>query len=139
MNVLCGVIALYLTAVLIPLFAYYYYWNPWGLGDPEQVLIEAQTMVFITLVLAELVNAFNCRSDHLSAFKVGLFQNRFLIIAIVLSLAMMVAVIEWEPLARLFHTTPLRWQDWLLATVLSLLILPVVEATKWWLRRKSKG
>ena len=51
---------------------------------------------------------------------------------------MMVAVIEWEPLARLFHTTPLRWQDWLLAAVLSLLILPVVEAAKWWLRRPSK-
>ncbi|MGO9580947.1 MAG: cation-translocating P-type ATPase [Desulfobaccales bacterium] len=138
-NVLCGVISLYLTAVLIPLFAYYYYRNPWGLGDPEQVLIEAQTMVFITLVLAELVNAFNCRSDYLSAFKVGLFQNRFLIISLVLSLVMMVAVIEWEPLARLFHTTPLRWQDWLLAAILSLLILPVVEATKWWLRRGARA
>ena len=33
---------------------------------------------------------------------------------------MMVAVIEWEPLARLFHTTPLGWQDWLLAAVLGL-------------------
>ena len=81
------------------------------------------------------MNAFNCRSDYLSAFKVGLFKNRFLIISLVLSLAMMVAVIEWEPLARLFHTTPLRWQDWLLAVTLSLFILPVVEATKWWLRR----
>ena len=138
-NVLCGVIALYLTAVLIPLFAYYYYWNPWGLGDPEQVLTEAQTMVFITLVLAELVNAFNCRSDHLSLFKVGLFKNRFLIITVLLSLGMMVAVIEWEPLAHLFHTTPLRWQDWVVAAVLGLTILPVVEAAKWWLRRKSKG
>ena len=96
-------------------------------------------MVFITLVLVELVNAFNCRSDYLSAFKVGLFQNRFLIISLVLSLVMMVAVIEWEPLARLFHTTPLRWQDWLLAAVLSLLILPVVEAAKWWLREKVRG
>ena len=139
MNVLCGVIALYLTAILIPLFAYYYYYNPWGLGDPEQVLTEAQTMVFITLVLAELVNAFNCRSDHLSLFKVGLFKNRFLIITVLLSLGMMVAVIEWDPLAYLFHTTPLRWQDWVVATVLGLTILPVVEAAKWWLRLKARG
>ena len=75
MNVLLAVIALYLTAILIPLFGYYYYWNPWGLGDPEMVLTEAQTMVFITLVLAELVNAFNCRSDYLSLFKVGVFEQ----------------------------------------------------------------
>ena len=93
-------------------------------------------MVFITLVLAELVNAFNCRSDYLSAFQGGaLSRTASSSSPSVLSLAMMVAVIEWEPLARLFHTTPLRWQDWLLATVLSLLILPVVEAAKWWLRR----
>ncbi len=137
-NTLCGVIALYLTGILIPLFIYYLYWNPWGLGDPDQVLIRAQTMVFITLVLVELVNAFNCRSDYLSAFKVGLFQNRFLVMSLVLSLAMMVAVIEWEPLARLFHTTPLGWQDWLIAAVLGLLILPVVEAAKWWLRRRAR-
>ena len=84
------------------------------------------------------MNAFNCRSDYLSAFKVGLFQNRFLIMSLVLSLAMMVAVIEWEPLARLFHTTPLGWQDWLIAAVLGLLILPVVEAAKWWLRRRAR-
>ena len=85
-NALLAVIALYLTAILIPLFGYYYYWNPWGLSDPEMVLTEAQTMVFITLVLAELVNAFNCRSDYLSLFKVGVFGNRFLILSVLVSL-----------------------------------------------------
>ena len=141
-NILCGVIALYLTAILIPLFAYYYYWNPWGLGDPEQVLTEAQTMIFITLVLAELVNAYNCRSDYLSLFEVGFFANKFLHVSVLLSFLMMVAVIEWDPLVHLFHTTPLRWQDWVVAAVLSLAILPVVEAAKWWLRRgmgKGRG
>ena len=107
-NALLAAIALYLTVILIPLFGYYYYWNPWELGNPGMVLTEAQTMVFITLVLAELVNAFNCRSDYLSLFKVGVFGNRFLILSVLASLAMMVTVIEWDPLSRLFHTTPLR-------------------------------
>jgi P-type Ca2+ transporter type 2C len=137
-NALCGAIALYLTVILIPLFGYYYYWNPWELGNPEMVLTEAQTMVFITLVLAELVNAFNCRSDYLSLFKVGVFGNRFLILSVLASLAMMVAVIEWEPLSRLFHTTPLRWQDWLLAAGLSLTLVPVVELTKWITGRQGR-
>jgi Ca2+-transporting ATPase len=130
-NCLLAAIAIYLTVILIPLFAYYYAWNPWGLSDPEMILTEAQTMVFITLVLAELVNAFNCRSDHLSLFTVGLFGNRFLILSVLVSLAMMVLVIEWDPLSRLFHTTPLRWQDWLLAAGLSLTLVPIVELTKW--------
>ncbi|MGB8991686.1 MAG: cation-translocating P-type ATPase [Desulfobaccales bacterium] len=131
-------ISLYLTLILIPLFGYYYHWNPWGLRDPEMVLTEAQTMVFITLVLAELVNAFNCRSDYLSLFKVGVFKNRFLILAVLASLGMMVAVIEWDPLSALFHTTPLRWQDWVVATILSLTLIPVVELTKWIIGRQRR-
>lgn len=138
-NALLAAIALYLTAILIPLFGYYYYYNPWGLSDPEMVLTEAQTMVFITLVLAELVNAFNCRSDYLSLFTVGLWGNRFLILAVVVSLVMMVMVIEWDPLSRLFHTTPLRWQDWVLAAGLSLTLVPVVELTKWIVRRRGRS
>ena len=137
-NALLAAIALYLTAILIPLFGYYYYYNPWGLSDPKMVLTEAQTMVFITLVLAELVNAFNCRSDYLSLFKVGVFGNRFLILAVLASLVMMVMVIEWDPLSRLFHTTPLRWLDWVLAAGLGLTLVPIVELTKWIIRRRGR-
>jgi Ca2+-transporting ATPase len=101
-------------------------------------LTEAQTMVFITLVLAELVNAFNCRSDYLSLFTVGVFGNRFLILSVLASLAMMVMVIEWDPLSHLFHTTALRWQDWVVAAGLSLILVPIVELTKWIIRRKGR-
>ena len=92
-------------------------------------------MVFVTLVLAELVNAFNCRAVTLSLFTVGFFANRFLIVAVILSLAMTVAVVEYDPLARLFHTVSLSWRDWLLALGLSLSLVPVVEVTKLLLRR----
>jgi Ca2+-transporting ATPase len=136
-NGLLAVIAVYLTLILIPLFAYYYYGNPGGLSDPDQILTRAQTMVFITLVLAELVNAFNCRSDYLSLFTVGLFPNRFLWVAVLLSLVMMVAVIEWDPLAHLFHTTPLTLTDWLVAAGLALTLIPVVELAKWRLHRRA--
>jgi Ca2+-transporting ATPase len=135
---LLATIALYLTFILIPLFYYYNYWNPGNLADPAQVLVRAQTMVFITLVWAELVNAFNCRSDYLSLFKVGIFKNRFLILSVVISLGMMVAVVEWPPLAYLFHTTPLGWQDWLLAAGLSFTLIPIVELAKWISGRKRR-
>jgi Ca2+-transporting ATPase len=137
-NGLLAAISIFLTVVLIPLFGYYYLWNPWELSDPEMVLTQAQTMVFITLVLAELVNAFNCRSDYLSLFKVGVFKNRFLILSVLVSLAMMIIVIEWDPLAQLFHTTPLRWQDWAVAAGLSLTLVPIVELTKWLICRKGR-
>jgi len=136
---LLATIGLYLTLILIPLFGYYYYYNPWGLSDPEMILTEAQTMVFITLVLMQLVNAFNSRSDYLSLFTVGVCANRFLVLSVLVSLGMMVMVIEWDPLSRLFYTTPLRWQDWLVAAGLSLSLVPVVELTKWIARRQGRS
>jgi len=138
-TVLLVVISIHLTLILLPLFAYYVLFNPHRLSDPAQVLILGQTMVFITLILAELVNAFNCRSPIHSLFTVGFWQNRFLLGSVLLSLAIMVVVIHWQPLTVLFHTRPLGLQDWLVAAGLSLTIFPVVEVTKWLLRRRARA
>jgi magnesium-transporting ATPase (P-type) len=85
-----------------------------------------------------MVNAFNCRSDVHSLFTVGLFANRFLVAGVVLSLGIMAAVINWPPLAEIFRVRPLAAVDWLLAAGLSLTLLPVVEGTKWLLRRRTQ-
>jgi P-type Ca2+ transporter type 2C len=56
----------YLTVTLIPLFHHYYHGYLAVIGDPDLSLTRAQTMVFATLVMAELVKAFNCRSEYYS-------------------------------------------------------------------------
>jgi P-type Ca2+ transporter type 2C len=134
---LLAVISVYLTLILLPLFAYYVLYDPNRLGQPDRILSQAQTMVFVTLILAEQVNAFNCRSDFYSLFTVGFFTNRLLLISVILSSSMLVAVIYWPPLATLFHTHPLNLRDWLIAVGLGLTILPIVEFTKWIIRRKG--
>jgi Ca2+-transporting ATPase len=124
--------------VLIPLFHHYYHGYLAVIGDPEMSLTRAQTMVFVTLVLAELVNAFNCRSEYHSIFKVGVLANRFLLLATLISLGMVVAVVQVPPLAQLFHAVPLGWKEWLFAAFLAFLLLPVVEVTKWLMRQGAR-
>jgi Ca2+-transporting ATPase len=136
--VLLAVISVYLTLILLPLFAYYVLYDPNRLGKPDQILSQAQTVVFVTLILAEQVNAFNCRSDFYSLFTVGFFANRLLLIGVILSSSMLVAVIYWPPLAALFHTHPLNLRDWLIAVGLGLTIFPLVEVTKWIIRLKDR-
>jgi Ca2+-transporting ATPase len=136
-NILLAVMAGYMTILIMALFAYYYLGNPDQEASPEMVLVRAQTMVFVTLVLAELVNAFNCRSLRLSLFTVGPLANRYLLAAVAISLAMTVAVVAYDPLDRLFHTVPLTCYDWLLTLAISLSLIPVVEAAKWLLRRRT--
>ena len=73
-----------------------------GSGD----IVEARTMAFTTLVLAQLFNAFNARSDRASAFH-HLFTNPLLWGAIALSLVLQVAVVHVPFLNDAFDTTPL--------------------------------
>jgi Ca2+-transporting ATPase len=132
------VITAYLTVVLIPLFHHYYHGYLAVIGNQDLSLTRAQTMVFVTLVLAELVIAFNCRSEYHSIFRVGVLANRFLLLATLISLGMVVAVVQVPPLAQLFHAVPLGWKEWLFAAFLAFLLLPVVEVTKWLMRQGAR-
>ena len=72
----------------------------------------AQTMAFTTLMLFQLFNVFNARSDEQSAFH-GLFENRWLWGALGLSLGLHLAVVYVPLLQDAFSTMSLSVSDWL--------------------------
>ncbi len=98
---------------------------PGGTGDASR----AQTMAFTTLVFFQVFNAFNARSRTRSAFC-GLFDNRWLWLAIVgVSLAQ-VAVVHVPFLQTAFHTEALTVGEWLFSVVISSSVLWAVELRK---------
>jgi P-type Ca2+ transporter type 2C len=102
---------------------------PGGLIDGSGVLRYAQTMAFTTLMLFQLVNVFNARSDTTSAFT-RLFTNRWLWAALGLSLALHVLVIYTPFLQQAFSTTALSLRDWLLCLVVASSVLWIRELNK---------
>ena len=96
-----------------------------GSGDID----EARTMAFTTLVLAQLFNCFNARSDRMSAFH-HLFTNRLLWGAVALSLMLQVAVVQLPFLNDAFGTTPLAIDDWLICIGLASIVLWADEGKK---------
>jgi len=103
---------------------------PGGLVEGSGSLPHAQTLAFTTLMMFQLFNVFNARSDETSAFR-GLFTNRWLWGAVALSLLLHVAVIYTPFLQQAFSTTPLSGTDWLRCTVVASSVL--------WLRELGKG
>src|SRR5206468_10677075 len=65
---------------------------PGGFVDGTGSLRYAQTMAFTTLMLFQLFNVFNARSEDESALG-GLFTNRWLWGAVVLSIALQIVVL----------------------------------------------
>jgi Ca2+-transporting ATPase len=89
----------------------------------------AQTMAFTTLMMFQLFNVFNARSDDASALR-GLFINVWLWSAVIFSLALHVAVIYVPVLQQAFSTTSLAFSDWLLCTAVASSVLWLREAEK---------
>jgi P-type Ca2+ transporter type 2C len=88
-------------------------WGLWpaGFADPA-TLVKARTLALSTLVLSQLFHVFDCRSETRSIWEVGLFSNRWLVAAVLTSVATLLAAIYWEPLAAVFRTVPLSPADW---------------------------
>ncbi len=102
---------------------------PGGLIAGNGTLRYAQTMAFTTLVLVQLFNIFNARSDATSAFR-SLLTNKWVWLAILLSLLLQVAVVYLPLLESAFSTVPLRIIDWLLCLVVASTVLWGRELTK---------
>lgn len=102
---------------------------PGGLIEGTQTLNNARTAGFTVLVLAQLFNALNARSETGAAFH-RMFANRWLWGAIALSAVLQVAVVHVPLLNDAFTTEPLSVDQWLICIALASTILWVSEIRK---------
>ena len=106
---------------------------PGGLVDITGVstddLATARTAAFTTLVLAQLFNTLNSRSETVSAFS-HLLVNRWLWGAIALGVAAQIAVVEVPLLQAAFSTSSLDAVHWGVTVAMASLVLWVDEARK---------
>jgi Ca2+-transporting ATPase len=99
------------------------------LMDTADPVKTGRTMAFATLSLSQLVHAFNMRSEN-SIFSIRLFENRYLVGALIIGTALQVGVISIESIAQIFHVAPLTQQAWIFVAGLSLLPIIIVEIEK---------
>ncbi|MBI1971118.1 calcium-transporting P-type ATPase, PMR1-type [Candidatus Woesearchaeota archaeon] len=104
-----------------------------------EAYIYATTMAFTSLVMFQMFNVINCRSDHQSIFKLGLFSNMKLIGAIGVSILLHLSVV-YGPLEKVFGTTALSLADWLLILLVTSSVVWFGELVKLYRRiRQSAG
>ncbi|MGB5266508.1 MAG: cation-translocating P-type ATPase, partial [Polyangiales bacterium] len=101
-------------------------------------LTHAMSMTFVSLVLIEFLKAFNFRSDRRSILRRP-FANKWLNLAILWEMGLLVFIVSFAPLQEPFGLSPLSPTDWLIASCPALTISPVLELTKWLGRRGWLG
>ncbi len=95
-----------------------------------------QTMVFTVLCLSQMGNVLALRSERESFFSQGLFSNKPLLGAVILTFALQMATIYVPFLNPIFKTEPLSPGELFLTLVLSSVVFLAVEAEKFIKRKK---
>ncbi|MCR8845251.1 calcium-translocating P-type ATPase, SERCA-type [Paenibacillus sp. SC116] len=94
------------------------FWLTLKADNSSQQLVHAQSVAFATLVMAQLIHVFDCRSSR-SIFHRNLFQNKYLVLAVLSSVVLLLAVLYVEALQPIFKTVPLSLRDWTITLVMA--------------------
>lgn len=124
--ILMFVLSLNMVLVLLPQFSYLII---------KFDLIKAQTIVFVTMILMEMINAYNSRSED-SLTRSNPFANKWLNLAVLSSVLLTIIIVQAPVLARIFKTSSLSFGEWGLALALSFSAFLVSEASKALLNKK---
>ncbi len=109
------------------------YWY-WQAGDDRW-----RTMVFTTLAFSQMAHVMAIRSNAKSIFSVGVLSNRWLAGAVAGTVLLQVMVVYIPAFNRVFDTVPLSPGDLIVATLLSGVVVAVVEAEKLLRRRAARA
>ena len=98
---------------------------------------HGMTMAFLTMSMAEIFHSMNMRSQRQSIFKLG-SQNKFLLLAGLGSFIATTVVCEVRFLADAFGFEHVGFNEYAIAIVLGLCVIPVVEIVKLIQRKITK-
>lgn len=76
-----------------------------SLGD----LMLARTAAFFTLACSQLVFVFECKSERKGMFTKEVFNNKYLIFAVLCSLSIMLLSVYWPTLSHVVGMSPMPW------------------------------
>lgn len=91
-------------------------------------LTNARTMAFAVLTFSQLSQAMNARSNK-SIFKVGLLKNKYMVLALAVSIFLQLVVIL-TPLNAIFDIKNINIYDWDIIVLLSLSPIIIMEIVK---------
>jgi magnesium-transporting ATPase (P-type) len=122
-----------------------YFWvlysGGWHWGDSldadDHLYLEATTMTWAGIVATQVGTAFACRTNRVSVLRVGFFSNRWLLWGIAFEVVLTVLIVYVPPLQRVFQTTGLAWQQWVVLAMFAPIMFVSDELRKMISRKLS--
>ena len=100
-----------------------------SIGNNLYGLEVGRTMAFVALGMLELVHSLNVKSEE-SIFKVGIFENKYLVGSIILGTILTILVVMVPVFADVFKLQALTPIQWLYTMAISIMPIIIIEAQK---------
>ena len=101
-----------------------------------ETLAAARTAAVNVFVIGELFYLFNCRSLHYSMLHVGIFSNLWVIFGACSMILLQILFTYWPPMQRLFGSSAIGYNEWLLIIGVGVVIYGAVGLEKLLLRQR---
>lgn len=136
-QMLIGVIIQTIAIAGVTLFAFWRGLTHVELNGHDRLAL-AETMAFVTLSISELLRAYTARSERYPLLKIGIFSSKWMNLAVLLSLVLLLGVVYVPFLNPVFQTYPLGLKSWELIVPLFFIPSIVAEISKLLIYRKVK-
>jgi calcium-translocating P-type ATPase len=107
-----------------------------SLDRADPLYLQATSACLATIVVMQMMNVILCRHPSKSSLSVGLFDNRYIMMALAAELGVILFIIYTPAGNWMFGTAPLGMDVWALALAGAALMWIFEEARKAWLRRR---
>ncbi len=119
------------TIIAIGAVAMYFGYR-WA-GSPDKAL----TLPFVSIVISQMFNIFNCRNPKGSVLNRSLWKNRYVLAAVSVSTVATVLLVSLPRTAHMFHLEPLSIADWAIVAVVAASIILFNEIAKRFVRGRD--
>jgi Ca2+-transporting ATPase len=93
-------------------------------------LVQARTMIFVTVIFGELFRTYSARSEHKFIWQSNPFSNRAVNLAVFISVFFLAILVYVPPIANIFSIEALTLEEAIIAVLLGFIPLVFGELTK---------
>lgn len=103
----------------------------------ETDIEKAWTISLTVLAVFQWFNAWNCRSESKSFFRMDFFSNKYLLGATAVVISLQMVAVYTPFFQRFLHTVPLNLSEWVMIITIATSIIWVEEIRKFFYRRRN--
>lgn len=111
----------------------------WGsaIHTDSILYIKSTSVTYAVIAMTQMANLFQSRSETQSVFKIGFFTNKYVLLSLISSAALLIALMHIAFFQKYLRLSPIDTIDWLVVAASTIAVFTLEEIRKFFIRKKG--